>query len=184
MKRFLSWKFSIFVETEDAVLATRYNECSRACWCGSNMNDTLRWWLQWLLGKVEASKKQKRYGAENNPKYLTPLQVALFRLLVVRCKTGLTLLPKTHPALLRFKFPKNSALRVPSNFGETCGNYLLILLLWTSRERCNSQWSGAIAGSSRGPTFFAKSWPNSRLNEMGLEISLRRYIINTLMILK
>ena len=31
MKRFLSSKFSIFVETEDAVLATRYNECSHAC---------------------------------------------------------------------------------------------------------------------------------------------------------
>lgn len=159
--------------------------------------------MQCSVRKGRRPKKQGKYEAENNPKYLTLLQaikVALFRLLVVRCKTGLKLLPKTHPALLRFdEFSKTSVF--PENFEkECCAQCLQILdnpveatyqhyfyVLCTFRERCNWQWSGAIVGSFRRITFFGKdihewacrSWPNSWFNEMGLVISLRWIIINT-----
>lgn len=78
--------------------------------------------MQCSVRKGRRPKKQIKYEAENNPKYLTLLQaikVALFRLLVVRCKTGLNLLPKTHPALLRFdEFSKTSVF--PENLEKEC----------------------------------------------------------------
>ena len=205
-KEFLA--FSIFVEKEDhlSVLATRHDACSRPWWWGSCQetmiswsctNDTQWWWMQWLLGKVEGPRSKestKRKTTRNiwpfyklSSSFQTP-SGSLQDWFEALTKDS----PGSHSLWWIFKtsvFPENLEK-------ECCESFKFWTTLWKLLTNITFMFyvpSGkGVIDSGQGPlqavlggqlflqrTWACRSWPNSWFNEMGLEISLRRIIINT-----